>query len=84
MEQAKLEPITDTEYEAFVQGLIEEGDLTKPKPKSDLIRLTVILPRGLAEEVLWVVKKKFSLYDSVDDFVLESLRRNVLRNRPEE
>ena len=84
MEQAKLEPITDAEYEVFLRGLIEEGDLTKPKPKSDLVRLTAILPIGLAEQMLWIVKADRSLYDSLDDLVLESLRRNVLRNRPEE
>ena len=80
---AKFEPITQEEYHDFVLTLHEQGEDTK-KVKTDLIRLTVIVPRGIADEVLWIIQRQHSLYDSIEDFVLESLRRNILRNRPEE
>ena len=71
---ATFRGLTDDEWNALSKELVDAG---VRKKRTDMIRMELTIPRGLAEAIMGVVQSDYSLYDTAEDYICESLRKNL-------
>ena len=73
----KMQPLTDSEWKAYVKAQREMGNELEPKVRSRVIMSRLVLTRSIIEAIDGRVREEGSLYETVDEWVDETLRRRL-------
>jgi len=73
----KMQPLTDAEWKAYVQAQRGMGNELEPSVRPRVVMMRLMLTRSIVEAIEKRVREEGSLYESVDEWVDETLRRRL-------
>lgn len=76
-----IKPLTDAEWQSYVQAEREMGNELEPGVRPRLVMVRLMLNKSIVESIGKSVRKEKSLYESIDEWVNETLRRRLESGR---